>query len=232
MALVLCPLLPEDLQELRPEHHQATAAANDQQPLDPWVKITHPDGDIYFYDPQNRVFTWTDPRDPDNAATLENATQQLRQQLTPAHFPNDAISVIGFTNEMRQGSIVGYYLVHNGLKVIGWIEPSPQALGLPAGFDENRFQSWLLPQYWTHIHFYPSGLAVDDSAEEGLIGRLIAGLLPFNHGMTPFSPEECRNYLSLVELNRNTQLDERRMTDIGRLLALICESPRFDYVRF
>ncbi|KAG8934723.1 hypothetical protein FRC01_000769 [Tulasnella sp. 417] len=201
MALVLRPLFPEDLQGLRPEHGQEAAAPDDQQAPAPWESIAHPGGATYYYNPQDRVFTWTKPQDPANAATLENATQHLRQQLTPELFPNEVIIVFGFNNEMRERNIVGYYLICNG-------------------FDYDRFESLLLPQYWTHVQFYPFGIAVKVATEEDLIGKLIAGQLPVNHGMTPFSPEECRNHHSIILLNR-TQSDDRRMVYIGRLLALI-----------
>lgn len=167
-----------------------------------WIQIHHYNGDRYYHHPENRVFTSVDPRDLDNAAALQIATDKIHQHLAEVNLGDDVTIVIGFTKGMRRvRTACYYYLVCHDRYEIFWLEAVTDAiLGVTScrngdclskfplfpkacsflhlkNFGTCWIGSLALHQYWYHVQYFPP-TEVDAFAEGGLIWRLRGGQIP------------------------------------------------------
>lgn len=220
MSITLNPVFPSTLRKRQGRHQ---AALRNQQPLGgAWIQIHHYNGDRYYHHPENRVFTSVDPRDLDNAAALQIATDKIHQHLAEVNLGDDVTIVIGFTKGMRRvRTACYYYLVCHDRYEIFWLEAVTDAiLGVTSCRNGDCLRSLALHQYWYHVQYFPP-TEVDAFAEGGLIWRLRGGQIPGNENLTPWTPEECALHLAEVEENRAMQPVPFRMARIGHLLSKI-----------
>lgn len=207
-----------------------------------WRRYIHPEGDAYWYHDGKRIVTPSNPRDPAVLGVLLTCHEQLQRQLYERAKERIPLSelYLHVTHGASDVLEARYYWADHSACQIFWSEDvACAALGLQtldseaeisesihacssAASDYLESGSRLIPEYWTHVEYFPMHWSVNQEAEDVIIGVLRHGcvgkllgiplvgvLIPtegsLSDNMTspgstfPFSAVECSEYITVLE---------------------------------
>ncbi|CAE6463211.1 unnamed protein product [Rhizoctonia solani] len=180
---------------------------------DGWIEYTHIiEGIPFFYNPQTKVITGAYIRIPAILSRVETYYTQISWVLRSIDSTELMFSTmdicIDLTSDPQTGQKIGtYYLVDHRKHSIAFLrEVNTGAIGLPDVRSTIHLERVLRGEYWTHCEYMPRP-DVDHSASARILQGQLASLMIDNissEGSTsPFTPEECKNYLKAVDQSTN-----------------------------
>ncbi|KIO23728.1 hypothetical protein M407DRAFT_77759, partial [Tulasnella calospora MUT 4182] len=184
-------------------------------------QFVHPEGDLYYNDASRRIITASDPALSTWSQAIDTAYRQIIRQIGGT-LP---LSSELWLSLQQTGSLeVAYYLVDHDKRVIYWLEEADaRNLGLGPFESDVDLRTALTSEYWVHVDYCPGHKDLDVKAEEELMAALRHGCIDdmTAPGSTfPWSAEECRQFLSILEGFRCISSGEslaERMSCIARV---------------
>ncbi|KAH7340602.1 hypothetical protein B0J17DRAFT_326372 [Rhizoctonia solani] len=197
-----------------------------------WIEYTHViEGIPFFYHPQTRVITDAYIRLPAILSRIEAYYAQISWVLESLDSTELMFSKMDIyidpTCDPQTGQKVGmYYLVDHRRHSIAFLrEVNTGAIGLPDVRSTIHLERVLKGEYWTHCEYMPRP-NVDHSTSARILQGQLASLMIDNissEGSTsPFTPEECKNYLKAV--NQSTNEPQFLNWSVARVNSLLIQS--------
>ncbi|KZV67868.1 hypothetical protein PENSPDRAFT_754574 [Peniophora sp. CONT] len=146
-----------------------------------WEPRTHPEGSLYFYHQEKRIFTEACLYLPNYLEEVEQLVIYLQQllQAQPAAPPSaDYELVVQITfdkSEVEKGILWQYYYVDHKTRSLFWLRPFEVGEHLTAVCGEvcpAHFKHMLESWYWDHVALFPDNFESHDYLVEEVIGHL------------------------------------------------------------
>ncbi|KAG8915950.1 hypothetical protein FRC00_004092 [Tulasnella sp. 408] len=201
-----------------------------------WGNYVHPEGNTYYYNPETRVVSDTDPRRYGVIALFSTALERIHDQLS-RHVEAGSfevyLSLSDRSTPVPEG-VVEYYVVDYKHRSIFWVDDVNIATDLAGSVDQfesmEQLRLSLEPEFWTHVECYPCHQGeYDHKTERELTAVLRHGCVDDTTApgsVFPYSADESLRYLKLLERfhrdDESTESYRRRWT--AHLLARICGS--------
>ncbi|KAF8262093.1 hypothetical protein EI94DRAFT_1744504 [Lactarius quietus] len=178
----------------------------------PWVPATHPDGALYFFDQERRLFTDTNMLDPILREEMEAFYQYIQrimryEDIVIASKNYDLVLDVSLSDE--DGQIMwSYYFACHEARCLFWFDTYDatymisERLGArsPAHI-KHRLESL----YWTHWSLFPAvfeGRRLHSAAVDELIGTLTHGCMDVitskSESTLPFDGDTMQKMLTLL----------------------------------
>ncbi|KZP26351.1 hypothetical protein FIBSPDRAFT_353346 [Athelia psychrophila] len=135
----------------------------DNPPPEGWAACHHPEGALYFFHAEKRVFTDVFMHDPAKAAMVNEAASRIlnhihRDGLDEEVLPEDCDLVIELV-ERGSETVVGYYFADHASRLLFWMEEFDawiicREITCVVSFSHLRLE--IESQYWTHYELYPN----------------------------------------------------------------------------
>ncbi|KAG8951196.1 hypothetical protein FRC04_006678 [Tulasnella sp. 424] len=150
-----------------------------------WGDHTTPEGVVYFRHEERSIVTYADIRHPSTEQVLLAAHDHL--VALGGAMDLHIIEREVFIQVLEKSSYtceVGYYFVDHAARLPFWVHPVPvQDLGLPSFGTGGQLKASLVPEYWTHLEYFPAHQLLDAVSELELISILrhgcVAPVRPF-----------------------------------------------------
>jgi len=180
----------------------------------PWVAATHPDGGLYFYDEERRLFTDTDMHNTIMREEIEHFYDFLQQLLLNERFyiPSkncDLVLDIMVTDDERI-SWSYYYACHDA-RCLFWLETYDASYMISELFGvkspahvKHRLESL----YWSHWSLFPvvfDGRRLSHDVCDELMGILMHGCVDFmtsSLSTLPYDDDTMRRMIRLVQATK------------------------------
>ncbi|KAN0116202.1 hypothetical protein V8E52_006259 [Russula decolorans] len=187
-----------------------------QHDCTPWVAATHPDGGLYFYDEERRLFTDTDMHNTIMREEIEHFYDFLQQLLLNERFyiPSkncDLVLDIMVTDDERI-SWSYYYACHDA-RCLFWLETYDASYMISELFGvkspahvKHRLESL----YWSHWSLFPvvfDGRRLSHDVCDELMGILMHGCVDFmtsSLSTLPYDDDTMRRMIRLVQATKGT----------------------------
>ncbi|KAF8260931.1 hypothetical protein EI94DRAFT_1747251 [Lactarius quietus] len=200
----------------------------------PWVPATHPDGALYFFDQERRLFTDTNMLDPILREEMEAFYQYIQrimryEDIVIASKNYDLVLDVSLSDE--DGQIMwSYYFACHEARCLFWFDTYDatymisERLGArsPAHI-KHRLESL----YWTHWSLFPAvfeGRRLHSAAVDELIGTLTHGCMDVmtskSESTLPFDGDTMQKMLALVrDANKSDANLVYHTAAVSRLLS-------------
>lgn len=173
-----------------------------------WDSHVTPEGDSYWSDGDRKIVSHADPRKPVVATLIDKAYENVRENIEDRQDVEIFFNTSQEAPETPTSGALEYYVVNHPTRQIFWTEDvKADKIGIGQVSSQAQLKSALMPEYWTHMDYFPCHRAVDGAAEEELKNILRHGAVDdmTAPGSTfPYSAKECRQYLSLIEGFQNS----------------------------
>ncbi|KZP26957.1 hypothetical protein FIBSPDRAFT_948929 [Athelia psychrophila] len=153
----------------------------DNPPPEGWAACQHPEGALYFFHAEKRVFTDVYMYDPAKVAMVNEAASRILGQLhrdvldEEAVLPEDCDLVIEVV-ELDGETVVGYYFADHASRLLFWMEEFDawricREITCVVSFSHLRIE--IESQYWTHYELYPNSRNYTTEVRDEVRGVLL-----------------------------------------------------------
>ncbi|KAI9509043.1 hypothetical protein F5148DRAFT_815641 [Russula earlei] len=186
-----------------------------KQDCSPWLAATHPDGALYFYDRERRLFTDTDMHDPILRDEIEDFYHHLQQvvhvdQLSIPSQNYDLVLDIMPTEDDRISW--SYYYACHETRCLFWLETYDASYMISelSGVKSPAHVGHRLESlYWNHWSLYPvvfDNRRLPLEAYDELMGILLHGcvdVLTSKSSTLPYDDDTMHKMIALVQSAKN-----------------------------
>jgi len=157
-----------------------------EQDCTPWLPATHPDGALYFYDPERRLFTDTDMHDPALKEEVEHFFLFLQQILREEQLnvpSGNCDLVLDIMPTMEGVTQWSYYYACHETRCLFWLERydgNYMISELDGVESPAHVKHRLEALYWTHWSLFPvtfAGRHLPRRIYDELMGTLVHGCI-------------------------------------------------------
>jgi len=196
-----------------------------------WVELTNPsEGQPFFYNSEHRIITDAYVRFPHILTRVQACYAQFAEAILTHDDSVNRLTTMDIYIEPTQVHLPGqescnYYLADHSTQTICFLrQVDTSAIGLPDVRNNVHLERVLRGEYWTHCEYMPRP-DVDMSASAKRLQSQLAALMIDNissEGSTsPFTPEECKNYLKGLE---NATEQQFLNWSVARINSLLIQS--------
>ncbi|OCH87219.1 hypothetical protein OBBRIDRAFT_760045 [Obba rivulosa] len=189
-----------------------------------WRAFTHPDGALYFFNYEKRIYTDAYICEKSTFSEIE-AFMECMENLKKSHSVNLEGSEIECVLELEPRDQGGfrwcYYFVNTSKRVLFWLHKFD--LSYEPDFKEVRgvtctahIKHWMDSKYWTHWEMFPHGRNVPPDAVLDLTAILSHGAIDritSDEAVITYSAEELINMLDLIKGITNSSGDSSQARD-------------------
>ncbi|KAJ8584356.1 hypothetical protein M405DRAFT_798136, partial [Rhizopogon salebrosus TDB-379] len=167
-----------------------------------WLRLTHPEGARYFYNPVQRLFTDEDVWENDMASEIIAGAMEAKQMAA-----ENGIALSSTTElviERCKGG-TGYYFVDHDAQILFWPQPVMSwelMSGVKGVTKKSHIRYALEAQYWKHCALFPNMRVLRGHVVERLrdmIAYAHAESITSETSLSPFDMDELSNMLSLID---------------------------------
>ncbi|KAI9458574.1 hypothetical protein BJY52DRAFT_411830 [Lactarius psammicola] len=181
---------------------------------DPWESATHPDGALYFFDRERRLFTDTDMLDPSLRKEMEEFYHYIQRILhysglvIPSKNYDLVLDIMLAEDGRKQWSY--YYACHEA-RCLFWLETYDATHMISELFgvrSPSHIKHRLESLYWTHWSLFPAvfeGRRLDRAAVDELVGILSHGCMDVMTSKCSTLPYDVDTMRKMLELVRNAK---------------------------
>ncbi|KAI9509033.1 hypothetical protein F5148DRAFT_814395 [Russula earlei] len=187
------------------------------QDCSPWIPATHPDGGLYFYDPERRIFTDTDMHNPTLKEEIEDFYSYLQKvlrvdQLTiPSGNYDLVLDIMPTVHEKVQWS---YYYACHETRCLFWLEKYDgnfMISELDGVESPAHIRHRLEDLYWNHWSLFPAvfkGRRLPRRVYDELMGILTHGcvdMLTSKSSTFPYDDDTMQKMIALVRTAKESR---------------------------
>ncbi|KAG2124706.1 hypothetical protein BD769DRAFT_863834 [Suillus cothurnatus] len=136
------------------------STVRDFDPVLGWEPLTHPEGALFFYHSNHRVFTYANVRDYETTVKMDDVAKKAYREARIVNAFLDRSSVELVLEGMKgEDSKWGYYFADHDKRVIFWLKPhkSKELMGNVQGVNSASHIKYALEsQYWKHVELFPN----------------------------------------------------------------------------
>ncbi|KAI9509029.1 hypothetical protein F5148DRAFT_1375430 [Russula earlei] len=188
-----------------------------KQDCSPWIAATHPDGALYFYDRERRLFTDTDMHNPTLRDEMEDFYHYLQQilrvdQLSIPSEDYDLVLDVMATEDQRISW--SYYYACHETRCLFWLETYDASYMISELYGVKspaHVRHRLESLYWTHWSLYPAifdNRRLPPEAYDELIGILSHGcidVLTSRSSTLPYDDDTMQKMIGFVQSAKNAK---------------------------
>ncbi|KAG2129446.1 hypothetical protein DEU56DRAFT_982320 [Suillus clintonianus] len=209
-----------------------------------WEPLTHPEGALFFYHPDNRVFTDADVRHPGTAEKIGKAVEKAYEEARNANiFLHSSVELALELIEKDGKEMIGYYFADHERRIIFWFQDHKSDLLMCniRGVESKSHVTLLyLPRFThhnidrRHIELFPNKRSLPGNVVvqlKEIIMHAHAENITSETCLAPFAPDEVASMLSLVEvlINSDTKDNAHEQREhsvwiVARLMRLFCNA--------
>ncbi|OSD01482.1 hypothetical protein PYCCODRAFT_1445733 [Trametes coccinea BRFM310] len=173
-----------------------------------WIARVHPEGRLYFYHPEKRIFTDADIRQKKFRAILQAFEETLDDMVQAQGLilpPNYELVLYLEERKISGGYNWLYYYVDHANRTLFWV----QEFDIIDSVDEVRglktlsqIQPEVEAKYWAHCEMYPYGHNIPEEVFNDLSGMLLFASIDVLTSMTStvvYRPDDVHRMLGLVK---------------------------------
>ncbi|KAG1740186.1 uncharacterized protein EDB91DRAFT_1133546 [Suillus paluster] len=171
-----------------------------------WEPLTHPEGALFFYHSNHRVFTDVNVRTDEIAVKMGKIAEKAYAEARDAGIIlHPSVELVLELMEEDGKEIWGYYFADHDRRVIFWfqVHRSSDLMGNVRGVKCNNHVRYALEsQYWVHIELYPNKrfLPTDVVVRlKEIVMYIQADNITSETCLAPFSSDEVASMLSLMD---------------------------------
>lgn len=163
-----------------------------------WEPLTHPEGALFFYHSNRRVFTYVDPA---TAVGMDDVLVAKKACEAAQVFSSSVELALECTEDEKWG----YYFADHDKRVIFWLEPyeSEELIGHIRGVKSASHIKYALEaQYWKHVELFPN----ERFLPKNIVVRLReivmytqADSITSETCLTPFNSNQIASMLGLMD---------------------------------
>ncbi|KZV69975.1 hypothetical protein PENSPDRAFT_651874 [Peniophora sp. CONT] len=201
-----------------------------------WEPHTHPEGSLYFYHREKRIFTEAYIYLPSYLEEVEQLVaylQQLSQAQPAAPLPADYELVVQITFDKSEvtgekGILWQYYYVDHKTRGLFWLRPFEVGEHLIAVCGEvfpAHFKHMLETWYWDHVALFPDNFESHDYLVEEVIGHLTffgIDVMTASTTTVQYSLKEVTNMIQLLGTKEPGAGAVPIAAALGRIMADFC----------
>ncbi|OJA12718.1 hypothetical protein AZE42_02885 [Rhizopogon vesiculosus] len=178
---------------------------NDPQRYEDFAPQVHPDGALYFFDSERRIYTEANLSVKKEREIISHYAEQLVQQAEEKYGSPWATSSCVLVLEMISETSCGYYFVEPEKRCIMWLQPVSSDIMTR---DLERVQSLahikyvMEAEYWTHCMLFPNNWSVTPEVVAELkqmVLHAVADSVASTTSVVPFDQEELAKILDLTD---------------------------------
>ncbi|KAG8769231.1 hypothetical protein FRC12_005088 [Ceratobasidium sp. 428] len=193
-----------------------------------WVELINPsEGQIFFYNPTHKIITDEYIRFPHILTRVQACHDQITEAIQTHGDSVSRLLEMDVYIELTDGhsssqESCNYYLVDHSRQIICFLrEVDTSIIGLPDVRSNIHLARVLRGEYWTHCEYMPRpDLDMGASAKklQGQLAALMIDNISSEGSTSPFTPEECKNYLNGLENAKEPQFLNWSVARINSLL--------------
>ncbi|KAH7911610.1 hypothetical protein BJ138DRAFT_1150162 [Hygrophoropsis aurantiaca] len=173
--------------------------------LDGWITCIHPEGNLYFYHEDQRIFTDTDVRKEANRGPIRKATEELHALMAEHNIEwEDNIELVLELKQVKDGFQFMYYFVETRKRCLFWVHQY-SATSLTENIRglryEYQFKYAMESQYWMHCELFPHNRTLTqeifNETKETVVHAISENIMS-DTSLAPFQPEELTKLLDLM----------------------------------
>ncbi|KAG1740176.1 uncharacterized protein EDB91DRAFT_1347133 [Suillus paluster] len=201
-----------------------------------WEPLTHPEGALFFYHSDCRVFTDVDVREPGIAVKMSIAIQQVYEEAHKADTFHPSVELALERMEVDGKEKWGYYFADHNRCVIFWLEPHPskELMSNVRGVKrKNHVRYALESQYWfvspqkRHIELFPNKRLLPKDVVVRLKEIVMftqADSITSEKCLTPFSSDQVASILGLMNplMSSIDKEHEHSVWIVARFMGQFC----------
>ncbi|KAF9235395.1 hypothetical protein BU15DRAFT_27402, partial [Melanogaster broomeanus] len=182
-----------------------------------WLPLTHPEGALYFYHIQQRIFTDADIREPEIEQKITSYADKLRLWARHRLVDSDSTDIelaLELYNDENSKTHCRYYYVDHQKRVLFWAHrfnlPTENVKGVR---DLSHVKYAVEAEYWLHCELFPNlrYLPKQAPASQNHLAGVVADssfteVFTSDTSLSPFGKEEISAISSLLD---NIQSMER-----------------------
>ncbi|KAI0296395.1 hypothetical protein BC826DRAFT_232371 [Russula brevipes] len=180
----------------------------------PWIPATHPEGGLYFYDRERRLFTDTDMLNPELRFEMEDFYDYLQRLLRAddLSFPSKNYDLVLDIMPTEEGQVQwSYYYACHETRCLFWAETydasytTSEIYGVKSpAHVKHRLEAL----YWNHWSLFP--VAFDDrrlplGVHDELIGMLTHGCIDVMTSRSSTLPYDADTMQMMIKLVKNAK---------------------------
>ncbi|KAH7924789.1 hypothetical protein BV22DRAFT_1119960 [Leucogyrophana mollusca] len=177
-------------------------------PIAGWITCTHPEGALYFYHPEKRIFTDANLFKHKNLDVINACAEQIydhakTQGIELTRESELVLEILGERNAKQWQC--GYYFVEHETRSLFWAHPyeaEPIFGGVKGVKSASHIKYAVEAQYWMHCELFPNNRAIPQMLFEELkeiIMHATAETITSDTSLAPFDREELAKMLDLMD---------------------------------
>ncbi|KAG2053024.1 hypothetical protein BDR06DRAFT_956884 [Suillus hirtellus] len=201
--------------------------------VDGWEPLTHPEGALFFYQPDKRVFTDANVRDSITAVKINKAVVTAYEGMRRAdiHLESSVELVLELIVEGDK-EYLGYYFADHDRRVIFWFEDYKcfDLVNNVRGVErKSHIKHALGSQYWRHVELFPNKRILPEDIVmtlKEIVMHAHAENITSETCLAPFAPSEVESMLGLVDHLKDSTNKEREHSVwiAARFMRLFCNA--------
>ncbi|KAG1902370.1 uncharacterized protein F5891DRAFT_161438 [Suillus fuscotomentosus] len=201
--------------------------------VDGWEPLTHPEGALFFYQADKRVFTDANVRDSITAVKINKAVVTAYEGMRRAdiHLDSSVELVLELIVE-RDKEYLGYYFADHKRRIIFWFEDYNffDLVNNVRGVERKSHIKYALDsQYWRHVELFPNKRVLPEDIVitlKEIVMHAHAENITSETCLAPFAPSEVASMLGLVDHLKDSTNKEREHSVwiAARLMRLLCNA--------
>ncbi|KAG2119360.1 hypothetical protein DEU56DRAFT_929013 [Suillus clintonianus] len=211
-------------------------------PVPGWEPLTHPEGALFFYHSNRKVFTYANIQGPGTAVEMDEIAKKAYEEAHKANVFRSSVELTLERMMVGEDEKWGYYFADHDKRVVFWLKPykSEELIGNVRGVNgASHIKYALESQYWfvaskKHIELFPNKRFLPKDIVVRLREIVMytqADSITSETCLTPLSSNQIASTLSLMDplMSSIGQKHEHSVWIVARFMGHFCH---MDFVNF
>ncbi|KIJ66627.1 hypothetical protein HYDPIDRAFT_26959 [Hydnomerulius pinastri MD-312] len=209
-----------------------------KNPPQGWTACIHPEGALYYYNSQMRVFTDADLTDKKIANDINLCAKKLYGQAKEKQMWSEDAELTLEIMEDGGKDVCGYYFARHSCRQLFWLEDIdirksdliyPMVHKVKVITKPSQLKYAMESQYWWHCALFPNHRRLPGSVlreVKQIIVHFNGEMLLSEASLSPFDIDQLGVFLTLMDAMKDSidQTDAHTITIIGGMMRMFCRS--------
>ncbi|KAG2141053.1 hypothetical protein DEU56DRAFT_734554 [Suillus clintonianus] len=172
-----------------------------------WEAFTHPEGALYFYNAERRIFTDANLYKHKNVDVITTCADRIFEiaMAQDIDLPENVELTLEIMDERRSGLWrCGYYFADPSNRSIFWVHPfqaEPMFGNVKGVKSPGHIKYAIESQYWMHCEFFPNNRSIDEPLfleVKEIIVHAISETITSDTSLVPFGRDDLSKMLEIT----------------------------------